>query len=126
MLSCSVPQGSVTEPSLFNLYTTDVIRIVHSFDVTVHCYADDLHLYVHCTITEAPAALQQMLGCIKAIDNWMGSNRLKLNPDKTQLTRLGTKQKLATLDITSVRLHNGTVIKPSTNVRNLGIIFDSE
>ena len=113
-------------PSLVNLYTADVIHIAHSFGVTVHCYADDLQLYVYCTVAEAPAALQRILGCIEAIDSWMGSNRLKLNPDKTQLIWLGTKQRLATLDITPVRLHEGTVIKPSTSVRNLGVIFDSE
>ena len=57
MLSCSVPQLSVTGLLLFNLYTVDVIRIVHSFGVTVHFYVDDLQLYVHCTVVEAPAAL---------------------------------------------------------------------
>ena len=126
MLSCSVPQGSVTEPFLFNLYTADVIRIAHSFSITVNCCADDLQLYVHCSVAEAPAALQRILSCIEAIDNWMGSNRLKLSPDKTQLKWLGTKQRLVTLDITPNRLHDGTVIKPSTSVRNLGVIFDSE
>ena len=113
-------------PSLVNMYTADIIHIAHSFGVTVHCYADDLQLYVYCTVAEAPAALQRILGCIEAIDSWMGSNRLKLNPGKTQLIWLGTKGRLATLDITPVRLHEGTVIKPSTSVRNLGVIFDSE
>ena len=56
----------------------------------------------------------------------MGSNRLKLNPDKTQFIWLGTKHRLAILDITPVRLYDGTVIKPSTSVCNLGVIFDSE
>ena len=59
----------------------------------------------------------------------MGSNRLKLNPEKSQLIWLGTRQRLATLDITPFRLHDGTegtVIKPSTSVRNFGVIFDSE
>ena len=91
MLSCSEPQGSVTGPLLFNSYTADVIHIAHSFGITVHCYADDLQLYVHGTVAEAPAALQRILSCIEAIDNWMGSNRLKLNPEKIQLIWLGTK-----------------------------------
>ena len=107
-------------------YTADVIRIAHSFGVIVHCCADDLQLYVHFTVAEAPAALQRILSCIEVIDIWMGSNRLKPNPDKTQLTWLGTKQRLTTLDIIPVRLHDGTVVKPSISVRNLGVIFDSE
>ena len=60
------------------------------------------------------------------VNNWMGSNRLKLNPDKTQFKWLGTKQRLATRDITPVRLYDDTVIKPSTSVCNLSVIFDSE
>ena len=91
MLSCSELHGSVTGPLLFNLYTADVIRIAQSFGVTVHCQADDLQLYVRCTVAEAPAALQRILSCIEAIDSWMGSKRLKLNPDRTQLIWLGTR-----------------------------------
>ena len=125
MLSFSVPQGSVTGSLIFNLYTADVIRIAQSLGVTVHWYADDLQLDVHCTLAEAPAALQRILSCIEAIDSWMDSNQLKFNPDKTQLIWLGTRQRLATLDIIPVRLHDGTVIKPSTSMRNLDIIFDS-
>jgi hypothetical protein len=125
-LTCGVPQGSVLGPLLFNLYTADVTRIVQSFRVNVHCYADDVQLYIHCTVDEAPAAVHRLLSCIEAVSRWLSSNRLKLNPDKTQLIWLGTKQRLARLNITSVRLHNGTVIELSTSVRNLGVIFDSE
>ena len=56
----------------------------------------------------------------------MGFNRLKLNLDKTQLIWLGKMQRLATLDITPVRLHESTVSKPFISVRNLGVILDSE
>ena len=69
MLSCSVPQWSVTGPVLCNFYTANAILIAQIFDVTVYCYTDDLQLYVHCTVTKAPAALQRILSCIEAIDS---------------------------------------------------------
>jgi hypothetical protein len=92
----------------------------------VHCYADDQQLYVYCPPAEAPAAVQRLLDCITAIDNWMGSNRLKLNPEKTQVIWLGTRQRLAAVNITPIRMHDGTVVTPSTSVHNLGVILDSE
>ena len=49
----------------------DVIRIAHSFDVNVHCYADDLQLYEHCQANEAAAAAVRLITCIAAIETWM-------------------------------------------------------
>lgn len=126
-LTCGVPQGSVSGPLLFTLYTADVVAIAHAHEIKVHCYADDLQLYVHCRPSDAPAATARLLRCIQAIDEWMGSNRLKMNPDKTQIIWMGSRQHLAVLDTaTPLRLHDGTLITPSTSVRNLGVIFDGE
>ena len=48
-----------------------------------------------------------------------------MNPDKTQITWLGSKQRLVTANITPLHLHDSTVITPSS-VHNLGVVFDSE
>lgn len=55
-----------------------------------------------------------------------GLNRLKLNTEKTQIIWLGTRQRLAMLNIAPVRIHNNTVIQPSISVRSLGVIFVNE
>ena len=125
-LTCGVPQGSVFGPILYNLFTADVIRIAQSFGVSVHSYADDLQLYVHCRAEDSVAAIMRVTACIEAIDNWFGSNRLKMNPEKAQLIWLGSRQQLCVLNITPVRLHNETVIVPSSSALNLGVIFDSQ
>ena len=93
-LSCGVPQGSVSGLILFNLYIADVIRIEHSFGVTEHCYADDLQLYVHCRVGDSAAAAARLLRYIEIIDKWFGSNCLMMNPEKTQLIWLDTRQQL--------------------------------
>ena len=125
-LTCGVPQGSAVSPLLFSLYTADVIRTAQSFGISKHCYADDLQLYVHCRADEAATAITQLLACIQAIDSWMGSNRLKMKPDKTQFIWLGLRQQLSVVDVTPFHLNNGTVIMPSITVRNLGAVFDCE
>ena len=48
-----------------------------------------------------------------------------MNPDKTQMIWLGSRQQLAHVDNEPVHLLDGTVIELSTSVRNLGVTFDS-
>ena len=111
---------------MFTLYTADVIRIANSFGVNIHCYADNKQLYVHCRAEESAAAVRRMLSCIAAIDRWLGSNRRKINPDKTQIIWLGPRQRHATINIARLHLHDGTVIRPSTSVHNFGVVFHSK
>ena len=47
-LTCGVPQGSVLGPLLFVLYTADVQAIAAAYGISMHCYADDIQLYVRC------------------------------------------------------------------------------
>ena len=126
ILKCGVKQGSVFGSILFAMYTADVIRIAQSFGVQVHCYADDIQLYIHCRADEADAVLARLLDCICAIDAWMGSNRLKMDSVKIQMIWLVTRQQLASLHVTLIRLHDGTTVVFSTSVRNLGVLFDNE
>ena len=92
----------------------------------MHCFTDDIQLYVHCRAEEADATLARLPDCIRAIDAWMGSNRQKMNLDKTQMIWQGVRQQLAALLTTPVRLHDTTIVVPSTSVRNLGVLFDNK
>ena len=74
---------------MFNLYTGDVIRIAQSYDVCVHCYADDIQLYIHCRANESEVATARLLYCIKAIYDWLYSNCLQMNPDEAKAIWLG-------------------------------------
>ena len=124
-LTSGVPQGSVSGPILFTMYTADVVRIAHHYGVNIHCYADDLQLYIHCLPGDADAAVARLVNCIDAISSWLKENRLKMNPDKTQAIWLGSRQQLAHVNNKPMHLLDGTVIELSISVRNLGVTFDS-
>ena len=80
-----VSQDSACGPILLSMYTAAIIRIAHSFKVSIkfYCYADDLQLYIHCQTQDSAAAIVRMLTCIKAINKWMDSKLLKMNQEKS-------------------------------------------
>ncbi len=127
-LDYGIPQGSVLGPLAFILYTSPMGSIIRKHGLHFHKYADDDQIY----ITFNPripgacqAALHSLQTCIAEVNDWMTMNKLKLNPTKTEFFICGTAQNISNLPSDVVLTLEGNVIKPSTSVRNLGIIFDS-
>ena len=83
---CPVPEGSVLGPRLFILYNIDRVEVVTKHNVNIHVFSDGTELYRHCHRDEMPASVVQLELCIAEVSRWMSSaNRLKLNPEKTEL-----------------------------------------
>ena len=125
-LNYGVPQGSVLGPILFSLYTTQLNKLISAYNsVKFHFYADDTQLYIQLSPDSTAAAFSQLQNCLRDIQSWMGSNKLKLNPDKTEFILFGSSSQRAKLASCFPVDILGSQLCPTDKVRNLGVVFDS-
>ena len=124
-VTCGVPQGSVLGPVLFIIYTSDTINICHKNGFLAHAYADDLQLYNHTDPSLCSSVLARFSSCVSELNDWMASNRLQLNPSKTEIIWLGTARLLRDCPM-GQQCIAGAIVKPSTQVRDLGVMVDNE
>jgi len=124
-VTCSVPQGSVLGPLLFILYTADLAELAAKFGVSLHAFADDNQLHVHCDVSDVMSSVDALEQCVAAISRWMTANRLKLNASKTELLWAGTRHTVMSLlrdhDLTLTLGTDTAAIADA--VRVLGVVF---
>uniref|UniRef100_A0A3B5PWL6 Reverse transcriptase domain-containing protein n=3 Tax=Xiphophorus maculatus TaxID=8083 RepID=A0A3B5PWL6_XIPMA len=121
-LKYGVPQGSILGPILFILYLLPLGKIFQKFNISFHCFADDIQIYLPLKLQNGTTdSLQLLLNCLAEVKLWMEKNFLHLNESKTQVLLFG--QKLQTTNPDQIL---GSLARSyQTSARNLGFTFDS-
>ena len=123
-LKVRVPQWSVLDPLLFTLYTTPLSSMIFEHAIPHYLYADDSQLYVCFESGDSAAALNGLQSCLAPVQSWMSTNKLKLNPYKTEFLLTGNeRQRSKYLSMFPIELL-GVKTNPAKSARKLGVIFD--
>ena len=102
-----------------------MLEIIAEHSLIGHAYADDTQTYEHCSVDDLPITFSHLQHCFSALFDWMNSNRLKLNADKTEVIIFGSRHKLSKVELNSITL-NGVVVPLADSVRNLGVTLESD
>ncbi|GFR70080.1 reverse transcriptase-like protein [Elysia marginata] len=123
VLKYGVPQGSVLGPVLFTIYTQPLARVLNNFGLKYHFYADDSQIYGSCQPENISDLINTIEMCVSSVKTWMNEKKLVLNEDKTEILLAGSAK--SKIDTNCLKIGTNS-INFSDNVKNLGILFDSE
>lgn len=108
-----VLQGSILAPLLFSLFMLPLGSIFKKNNVSFHCYADDMQIYLPLQ-HKNKNGLTPILECLNYIEAWMSLNFLKLNVNKTEIIIFGQSESVNFGPLVS---YNKKVVK------NIGDLF---
>jgi len=80
----------------------ELISMIEHCGLSPHLYADDTQVCGSCPPAAVDALSSQVTECVDAIATWMKSNRLQLNPDKTEVLWCTTSRRQRQLPSTGM------------------------
>ena len=117
------PQGSVLGPVFFSAFVSPISRIMESYGIRFHKYADDTQLYTEVR-SLVPSQMEALSQCVSALTFWFLDNGLQLNSTKSEAMILGSRQGLSRLEaVASLDIGDGHV-EVKDEIKILGVHLD--
>ena len=106
-ICCFVVEAPTEQDKLFHVFLTlDAISsIIHSHSsINYHFYADDTQLYIALSPANFSHSIQKLKNCLNDIQNFMFTNKLKLNPEKNEFILIGSQKIINNSSLTSLSI----------------------
>ena len=113
---------------MFSIYTSELFTIIKQHQPSVHCYGDDMQMYLAFKPDDSTAQNNTIAAteeCLHEIRQWMIRDRLLINDDKTEFALIGTNAQLWKLSISTLRIGDAEVHPSIAPIRNLGVWIDN-
>jgi len=120
------PQGSVLGPLLFIVYLLGIAEVFNKHSIDYVMYADDIQCFTSTSTQNLDSTLRRLERCIAEVKDWLEKHKLLLNTSKTECILLGSRQMLERCSNPSLLQLNGSSVKFSPVVRDLGVLIDSQ
>ena len=114
-------------PAKFISYIEDAEQIFERHNVREHQFADDGQLYDSSSPDDISELRTRLSSCVGDVIRWCAQRRLQLNCNKTEVIWFGSRASLKKISGQDRTLTVGDeIIHPSSVVRDLGVLLDSE
>jgi len=120
-----VPQRSVLEPILFLLYVADLLQLVKRHGLHPHCYTEDTQICGISDLSHVDALQKRLSVCIDEVFSRMISNRLQLNPAKTEVLCCLSARRHHQIPTGPACVGDTSVLLVRT-VRDFGVFIDAD